>query len=290
MCKITAVDVGMCLPKCFVIVVNLLTFLLGSLMLGASIFGMVFVKSMIGSGSLNVLFYGPIAFGGIIVFISFFGCCGACCKNRCMLMTFAILLFIIFACQVGFVYFVYDLYAQLSKSVNDYLTDTMKSSKDNDILFHIWEFIQHFFECCGVNSLNDWAMVTETLPTSCCLMRNETEVTVMTEMTLMTEMTVVTEMTEEISQNSTCTQENAFERGCKTLVTDYLNVMFHPLTVGVIAVLTIQLINLVLSCCMFFVYGWTNHHKNRKTYSAKGFVDTSPQRVHDQFIIKKDRF
>ncbi len=38
------------------------------------------------SGGLDILFYGPIAFGGIIVFISFFGCCGACFKNRCMLM------------------------------------------------------------------------------------------------------------------------------------------------------------------------------------------------------------
>lgn len=26
MCKITAIDVGMCLPKCFVIIVNLFTF------------------------------------------------------------------------------------------------------------------------------------------------------------------------------------------------------------------------------------------------------------------------
>lgn len=45
------------------------------------------MQMFVGNGSLNFLFYGPIAFGGIIVFISFFGCCGACCKNRCMLMT-----------------------------------------------------------------------------------------------------------------------------------------------------------------------------------------------------------
>lgn len=56
-------------------------------------------------------------------------------------------------------------------------------------------------------------------------MRNETE---------------VTEVTDETSQNATCTQSNAFDYGCKKWVTDQLNVVFHPLTVGVIVVLTIQ--------------------------------------------------
>lgn len=49
-----------------------------------------------------------------------------------------------------------------------------------------------------------------------------------------------TEVTDETSQNATCTQANAFDNGCKTLVTDYLDDMFHPVTVGVIVVLTIQ--------------------------------------------------
>lgn len=48
------------------------------------------------------------------------------------------------------------------------------------------------------------------------------------------------EMTAETSPNATCTQANAVEKGCKKLVTDYLDVMFHPVTVGVIVVLTIQ--------------------------------------------------
>lgn len=63
--------------------------------------------------------------------------------NRIFLQ-FAILLLIIFACQVGVVYLVYDLFAQFNKSVNGFLMDTMKSSKDNEMFFHIWEFIQHF--------------------------------------------------------------------------------------------------------------------------------------------------
>lgn len=76
-----------------------------------------------------------------------------------------------------------------------------------------------------MNSLNDWEGVKETLPTSCCPMRNETE---------------IIEVTVETPQNATCTEEDAFEKGCKKLVTEYLNILFHPVTVGVIVVLTIQ--------------------------------------------------
>lgn len=49
-----------------------------------------------------------------------------------------------------------------------------------------------------------------------------------------------TEVADETSQNATCTNANAFENGCKKMVTDYLDVVFHPLTVGVIVVLMIQ--------------------------------------------------
>lgn len=116
---------------------------------------------------LNFLFYGPITFGAIIVVISFFGCCGACCKSRCMLMTvskisnflyincmswepnhiflqFAVLLFIIFAFQVGLVYFVYEIFAEFNRSVNKKLMETIEYSKDNEVYHYIWEFIQYF--------------------------------------------------------------------------------------------------------------------------------------------------
>lgn len=275
MCKITAVDVGMCLPKCFVIIVNLFTFILGLLIFGAFIFAMAYVKTLLGHGGLSFLFYVPIAFGGIILLISFFGCCGACLKNRCMLMTFAIFLLIIFVCQIGVVYVVYDVFAQINQSVSAYLTNTIESAKDEPederIMYYIWEVIQNLFECCGVNSLTDWQTLgDESLPISCCPMRNETEVTDI-----------------QMSQNATtCSYEDAFTVGCKSLVTNQLDMSFHPVTVGVTVVLAIQLINLILACCMFFVYSWTNKRNTRiKTFSV-----TSDQTVRDQFIVKNDRF
>lgn len=44
----------------------------------------------------------------------------------------------------------------------------------------------------------------------------------------------------ETSQNATCTESNAFETGCEKRVTNYLDVWFHPVTVGVIVILSIQ--------------------------------------------------
>ncbi|KAJ6649040.1 hypothetical protein Bhyg_04273 [Pseudolycoriella hygida] len=217
MCKITAVDVGMCLPKCFVIIINVFTF-------------------------------------------------------------FAILLFIIFACQVGIVYFVYSLVAKMNKSANNFLLSTIASREDNFIYYNIWEYIQLSGKCCGVKSFNDWKMVNETLPRSCCPMLNTT-------MALNGTMQIAAN---DSMMDVTCTQSNAVQNGCKKLLTDYLREATHPITVGVIIVLAIQLINLILACCMFFVYGRTQHITKRKTKHE--FIDMSPVQVHDQFLLKKEHY
>lgn len=79
MCKITALDVGMCLPKYFVIIINQLTLvsvlsvqlfnngnknsiktecdflqLLGAIIVGTSIFGVFAARSMLGSYAINL--------------------------------------------------------------------------------------------------------------------------------------------------------------------------------------------------------------------------------------------
>lgn len=46
-----------------------------------------------------------------------------------------------------------------------------------------------------------------------------------------------------MSQNATCNHSNAFPSGCKRLVTQFLEMIFHPVTVGVIIVLVIQVRN-----------------------------------------------
>lgn len=273
MCKITATDLGMCLPKCFVIVVNLFTFLLGSLIIGACMSQMMKVEESIGHDGLNFLFHGPIGFGAFVVFISFFGCCGAWFKNRYMLMTFAVLLLVVLAIQVGVVYIVYEAFASLNKTVNKYLMATIKLAKDESdddfkVATFVWQYIQKHFNCCGVNSSSDWQVESnKTLPISCCPTLKESEVIM------------------GMSQNATCNQSNAFPTGCKRLVTQFLEMIFHPVTVGVIIVLMIQLVNVIFSCCMFFVYG-------RKKRNANGMsvLATSPQAVHDHFIINKERF
>lgn len=74
-------------------------------------------------------------------------CCHIGMRNDiklCVFLQFAILLLIVFACQVGVVHYVYGLFAQINKSANDFLMNTLKSSKDNEIYFDIWELIQNF--------------------------------------------------------------------------------------------------------------------------------------------------
>lgn len=72
------------------------------------------------------------------------------------------------------------------------------------------------FECCGINSKNDWEPIwgKEHLPPSCCQL--------------------------SIEQIGSCTKGNASETGCEELLLDYLRSMFTIFTLIAVIVLLIQ--------------------------------------------------
>ncbi|XP_066466374.1 tetraspanin-4 isoform X4 [Tiliqua scincoides] len=111
--------------------------------------------------------------GTFVMVIGFVGCIGAIKENKCLLLTFFIMLLIIFVLELTFVilFFVYtdkiDKYAQrdLKKGLHLYGTD------GNIGLTNAWSIIQTDFRCCGVSNYTDWFEVYNTtrVPDSCCL-------------------------------------------------------------------------------------------------------------------------
>lgn len=59
--------------------------------------------------------------------------------------------------------------------------------------------MQFQFKCCGSNSTADWVNATGTVPNSCC----ETQ-----------------------GEEFDCTEENAFNSGCRNALLDYLHAKF----------------------------------------------------------------
>ncbi|KAJ7396241.1 Tetraspanin-4 [Pitangus sulphuratus] len=136
-----------------------------------------------------------IVTGTFVMIIGFVGCIGAIKENKCLLLSFFIMLLIIFLLELTVVilFFVYtdkiDKYAQrdLKKGLHLYGTD------GNIGLTNAWSIIQtdcikyekasitdkrnEFcgvsprFRCCGVSNYTDWFEVYNTtrVPDSCCL-------------------------------------------------------------------------------------------------------------------------
>ncbi|XP_030911586.1 tetraspanin-4 isoform X2 [Geospiza fortis] len=114
-----------------------------------------------------------IVTGTFIMIIGFVGCIGAIKENKCLLLSFFIMLLIIFLLELTVVilFFAYtdkiDKYAQrdLKKGLHLYGTD------GNIGLTNAWSIIQTDFRCCGVSNYTDWFEVYNTtrVPDSCCL-------------------------------------------------------------------------------------------------------------------------
>ncbi|XP_020835013.1 tetraspanin-4 isoform X1 [Phascolarctos cinereus] len=114
-----------------------------------------------------------IVTGTFVMVIGFVGCIGAIKENKCLLLSFFIMLLIVFLLElmVAILFFVYtdqiDTYAQrdLKKGLHLY------GAEGNIGLTNAWSIIQTDFRCCGVSNYTDWFEVYNStrVPDSCCL-------------------------------------------------------------------------------------------------------------------------
>lgn len=114
-----------------------------------------------------------IVTGTFVMAIGFVGCIGAIKENKCLLLTFFVLLLLVFLLEatVAILFFAYsdkiDRHAQLDLKKGLHLYGT----PGNVGLTNAWSIIQTDFRCCGVSNYTDWFEVYNAtrVPDSCCL-------------------------------------------------------------------------------------------------------------------------
>ncbi|XP_010744050.1 leukocyte surface antigen CD53-like [Larimichthys crocea] len=108
--------------------------------------------------------------GTIVTCVCYLGVLGGMRENRCMLITFFILLFILMLVELAMacVFLVYsreiDSYFEkdLMRSLEIYRHSSLEGNKT---IRDDFDAVQHLFKCCGVHGVEDWK---GTVPISCC--------------------------------------------------------------------------------------------------------------------------
>ncbi|XP_072242996.1 leukocyte surface antigen CD53-like [Leuresthes tenuis] len=106
--------------------------------------------------------------GIIITCVSFLGFLGALKENRCLLLTFFLVLFLLMLVELTAACLLLLYETQISDKIKKDLDEGMKKAKDNrgnSTSLGDWDTIQETFQCCGINNASDWG---NTVPRSCC--------------------------------------------------------------------------------------------------------------------------
>ncbi|XP_033758862.1 tetraspanin-9-like isoform X2 [Pecten maximus] len=148
--------------------------LLNQLSLGGLTFG----------NAANGLSVTLIILGAFILLVAALGAFGACCKNRCMLVVYAIIVAVFWIAQIVIVILWFVMRGKLESEAKAQLLSQLQNNyKHDDLTSHelstAWNYLSIELKCCGVDAVtsatNDydgsvWQAGTPTaqIPKACC--------------------------------------------------------------------------------------------------------------------------
>lgn len=163
--------------------------------------------------------------GIIITCVSFLGFLGALKENRCLLISFFILLFILMLVELAvacvLLMFETQVDQYITKDLNEGLTKSLNNRNENNNTKDDWDIVHKAFECCGIINASDWK---STVPESCC-------------------------MSHACRQNST--EKLYWPKGCYTKLKDLFENNLLNAGIGVIVVCIIEVLAMCFSMTLF---------------------------------------
>uniref|UniRef100_A0A0A9VZB5 Tetraspanin n=2 Tax=Lygus hesperus TaxID=30085 RepID=A0A0A9VZB5_LYGHE len=124
-----------------------------------------FINELLGTNLYMGAVYILIVSGAIVSLIAFFGCIGAIKEIKCMLLTYALFLFIVLVVMLvgGILGYVFREKVRHTMEVEMY--STIKQYNEKRSIRRAWDDTQDNLQCCGVSSYTDWR---GNIPDSCC--------------------------------------------------------------------------------------------------------------------------
>ncbi|XP_078276769.1 LOW QUALITY PROTEIN: tetraspanin-18-like [Rhinoraja longicauda] len=237
--------------KCLMFLSNSLIFAGGICLLGVGIWvttnpngfkNIVATNPLIYTGAYIILSVGVILF-----FLGFLGCWGTIRESKQLLMTFLLLVLIIFILELVAAVLAFVFRKQIRK---DYFLKElqMKYKGDNstDVFSKTWNVIMMDFSCCGVNGPRDfgqnstfyWLFPNRLLPESCCKRNRASPL-------------------EDVLDKSRCGQGDAGyinNKGCFSMIAENFQNYVHLIGAFSIVVLLIELCAMAFAIFIYRTY------------------------------------
>ncbi|KAJ9594400.1 hypothetical protein L9F63_014190 [Diploptera punctata] len=123
------------------------------------------MNELLGTNLFLGAVYILIATGAIITLISFFGCLGALKEVKCMLLTYFIIVFLIFVTMLVGGILGYVFREKVHTTMEQEMQSSLRVYFTNRGVQRAWDDTQEKLHCCGVTNKNDWR---DQIPDSCC--------------------------------------------------------------------------------------------------------------------------
>ncbi|KAM6981389.1 tetraspanin-18B-like [Aplochiton taeniatus] len=240
---------GDCLSciKYLMFIFNFFIFLGGSFLLGVAVWVLVdpmgFREIVAANPLLFTGVYVILVMGAMLFLLGFLGCCGAIRENKFLLLFFFMLILIIFLAELAAAVLTFIFREHLTR---EYFARELKSyyqgHNNTDVFTLTWNAIMTTFDCCGVNSPEDFEeslfrLISpgKMVPEACC-QRNSHPGNM-----------------EYISLEQCVSGSRPFHhnKGCYSAVVDYFETYIYMSGALAIVVLTIELFAMVFAMCLF---------------------------------------
>ncbi|XP_076374234.1 CD63 antigen-like isoform X1 [Tachypleus tridentatus] len=166
---------------------------------------------------------------GVIIFVlSFMGCCGAIKENYCMVMTFGVLLFIIFVLELAAGIAAYVYKSEVEAVIREKMEHTMENynEKGYEIVKKTWDDVQSNLKCCAANNATEWSyyLGSDNLPYSCCQEKDPSKECKLTD--------------------------DYYKKGCIEALAKFLEAKIVIVGGVGIGIAFVQIIGIIFSCCL----------------------------------------
>ncbi|CAI5694851.1 leukocyte surface antigen CD53 [Oreochromis niloticus] len=207
-------------------VANLLCFICGVSVLGFGAYMMVNLRfaaltpSLASFNIANIL----LITGIIITCVSFLGFLGALKENRCLLLSFFLMLFLMMLLELTAACLLLVYEDQIGKMVEKDLRNGLNVAKANSThstnsTRSDWDLVQKTLDCCGINNVTDWG---NNVPESCCK-----------------------------PEESSCKNHKYRETGCLLRVKTFFEDHFLTIGVSVIVLCMIEVLGMCFAMTLF---------------------------------------